>query len=917
MVTMRAFFALATLSLAALGCGSGATQFQFAFSEQRAQLGNGLRVVVLPDKNTELVEVDVRYNVGSSSDPEGKAGLAHLVEHLMFLQRPEGPGSPPLSRYINQVVTSFNAYTTWDSTHYMMQGRRENLDSMLQIEAMRLFYGCRTLPEAEFAREREVVRNEIRQRTGTPEGQIPQLLLSAVYPEKHAYSRMIGGNDEQLASITLQDACAFMATYYVPSNATLVVAGNVTRDDLIPMVTKWFGQLPARPARATARVTPLTLQRQRVEHTVDVERPWLYAVWALPPLNTREGELANFAVGLVGSWVARFAVDWPFAARVVATPDLGGQLAPVFMIGVELLDESRRDQALDFIMKAARRAHWGTDQDSFNEGHRARARARFVMGLEPLASRTNLLGDLAQFHKGIAWDASEQLWEQRFRTSDDLDGDELSSLLQHILDPDKAVIVDIKASEAGIRGDRRASGGLQSRSHDSDHEVMEIDPQEAHRALQVPRRTNLLGQATRFQLGNGMKVVLLSFSAMPVVSAILTFNAGAAQEPREQAGLAQLAANMIRSNSATLLFIDYGIAIGEQVDEDTTTFVARTISEPTYLESLIKGLERHVKAGQYPQENLEKWQERRKPFLESMRYQERTELQTQLYATIFGPEHPYTTQGPETLESLGKLNRDAVMGFKDKHYSARNATLVLAGQFDVAQAEKYIRDHFGDWGGGHADTPVPATQRTRTGPEFIGVIADAGPQMAVRIAYPAPGGYDDQRAARLVLERMLGERMSRIRQQLGSTYGVYARRRDQTGPTMYEIGGQVDAKRAGESLAVMRANINLLRQGYPGFDADFVRARRRVIETMLGRSTVSLNMAGRLTVIERHGLGVDYFDRLLEQVASVTPSQVKQLIAAELRPETEVVVCMADRATLEGAFRQAHLDNAKFVEPGK
>lgn len=904
---------VAAVSATALGCGSGATQFQFTFAEQRAELGNGLRLVVLPDKNTELVQVDVRYNVGSSSDPQNKAGLAHLVEHLMFLQRPDGPSSPSLMRFINRAVTSFNAYTNWDSTHYMMQGRKANLDSMLQIEAMRLFYGCKTISEAEFAREREVVRNEIRQRTGTPEGQIPQLLLSAVYPEKHAYSRMIGGNDEQLTNITLQDACAFMANYYVPGNATLIVAGNVTRDELVPMVTKWFGQLPAKPAKAAASVAPITLQRRRVEHTVDVERPWLYAAWALPPRNTKEGEMAGFAVGVMAGRVSQFTSSWSFATRV--TPGVfGGELAPVFVLGVELQDESRREQALDFMMKAARRAHWGADEGMFDEGDKARARADFVMRLESLGARTNLLGDLAQFQRKIAWDSNDQLWEQRFKASDDLDGGELARMLQRVLDPDKAVIVDIKASDKGLRGDRRASSSLQSQSHDSEREAMEVDPREAHRAMQIPRQTNQLGKATRFQLGNGMKVILLSFSAMPVVTAALTFDAGHAQEGRDQSGLAGVAADMLGSQSAALLFRDFGVRVRARVDEDATTFIAQTVSEPTYLESLIHGLERYIKTGQYSQESLERWQERRRPILSSQRYRERSEATKQVYAAIFGPEHPYATQGPETLESLGKLDRDAAMDFKNKHYSAKNATLVITGQFDVAGAEKHIRDHFGDWGGGHEDTSVPPTLRARTGPEFIGVVADEGPQMAIRIAYPAPSGWGDKRAARLVLEGMLRERMSRIRQQLGSTYGVFARRRDQTGPTMYEMGGQVDATRAGESLAVMRANINLLRQGYPGFDADFVRTRRKLIQTMLGRSTVSLNVAGRLTIIERHGLGVDYFDRLLEQVASVTPAQVKELIAAELRPETEVVVCMADRATLESAFRQAHLDNARLVE---
>jgi SOS response regulatory protein OraA/RecX len=108
----------------------------------------------MPDETTQLVEVDVRYDVGSREDPPGKAGLAHLVEHLMFQQKPDGPTSPPLMQAINDITTFFNAYTIWDTTHYMMSARAEQLDALLKIEAMRLYYGCQSITNEEFERER-------------------------------------------------------------------------------------------------------------------------------------------------------------------------------------------------------------------------------------------------------------------------------------------------------------------------------------------------------------------------------------------------------------------------------------------------------------------------------------------------------------------------------------------------------------------------------------------------------------------------------------------------------------------------------------------------------------------------------------------------------------------------------------------
>ena len=196
------------------GCSTNVPKIVFKHGEIRGRLQkNGLRFVVMPDHTTPLVEVDVRYEVGSREDPPGKAGLAHLVEHLMFQQRPGGPNSKSLTQLLEQVTLNMNAYTNWDTTHYMLNARAEVVDELIKVEAQRMFYRCETIPEDEFLREREVVRNEIRGGNRSPEDLIGQLTLSAIYPKEHAYARMIGGDDAQLTTITLRDACEFMEKY--------------------------------------------------------------------------------------------------------------------------------------------------------------------------------------------------------------------------------------------------------------------------------------------------------------------------------------------------------------------------------------------------------------------------------------------------------------------------------------------------------------------------------------------------------------------------------------------------------------------------------------------------------------------------------------------------------------------------------
>src|ERR1043165_73693 len=132
--------AMVAVAAALASCSPTPPKIVFKHGEIRGRLEkNGLRFVVMPDPSTPLAEVDVRYEVGSREDPPGKAGLAHLVEHLTFQQRPDGPDAKPLMHGLQQAALNMNAYTNWDSTHYMSNARAELLDALVKVEAMRMY----------------------------------------------------------------------------------------------------------------------------------------------------------------------------------------------------------------------------------------------------------------------------------------------------------------------------------------------------------------------------------------------------------------------------------------------------------------------------------------------------------------------------------------------------------------------------------------------------------------------------------------------------------------------------------------------------------------------------------------------------------------------------------------------------------
>jgi predicted Zn-dependent peptidase len=265
---------------------------------------------------------------------------------------------------------------------------------------------------------------------------------------------------------------------------------------------------------------------------------------------------------------------------------------------------------------------------------------------------------------------------------------------------------------------------------------------------------------------------------------------------------------------------------------------------------------------------------------------------------------------------------DALNAFRKAHYTADNATLVLVGKFDPKYVEKLVRDAFSDWPRGTPDKPVSPELYKRTGPTFVGVTqGKENQQVTITVAYPARAGVDGQEAARQVLANVLNQRAEDMRFKLGSTYGLYFRRTPHIGPTGYilrggaVVGGTVDAERGGETLKALRASLDSLRKGDDDFDEQFARARRQILHQLLGESTVTGELADRLSFIAEFGLDPNYYNTLLQQVAAASPAQIKALLKSEIDPNNEVVVVLGDKAHVDKTFADAGITDVKIVEP--
>lgn len=265
-------------------------------------LANGLRVIASPDHGTPTVAVNLWYDVGSRDEQPGRTGFAHLFEHLMF----QGSTHVPTGQHIGLLQAagaSVNATTWFDRTNYFETLPTGGLDLALWLEADRLGGLLDTMTQESLDNQREVVKEEKRQRyDNVPYGDVMERLIRLTFPEQHPYGHTTIGSMDDLNAATLEDVQQFFRTHYLPSNAVLSIVGDVEPERAFERAETYFGALHGghKPTKAVPEPLPPLTGTERAETTADVPAAAVYLTWRLPARGSREFDAVDLAFSILG-----------------------------------------------------------------------------------------------------------------------------------------------------------------------------------------------------------------------------------------------------------------------------------------------------------------------------------------------------------------------------------------------------------------------------------------------------------------------------------------------------------------------------------------------------------------------------------------------------------------------------------------
>jgi len=248
---------------------------------EKYKLPNGLEVILHEDHSTPIVAVDTWYHVGSGDEELGRTGFAQLFEHIMFMGSQHVPVGA-FDQLLESAGANNNGSTTEDRTNYYETLPSNALALALWLDSDRMGFLLPTMDLAKVNLQRDVVKNERRQRVdNVPYGRADEVILAALYPKSHPYSWPVIGSMADLSAASLNDVQNFFKTYYTPNNATLTIAGDFDPPVAKKLVAQYFGAIPRGPeVKRRATVPTVLIPRDTFLVLEDkVQLPRLFYTW--------------------------------------------------------------------------------------------------------------------------------------------------------------------------------------------------------------------------------------------------------------------------------------------------------------------------------------------------------------------------------------------------------------------------------------------------------------------------------------------------------------------------------------------------------------------------------------------------------------------------------------------------------------
>jgi zinc protease len=883
-------------------------------------LANGLRVYAVRDAGSSNVSVQVWYNVGSRDDPRGRSGFAHLFEHMMF-KASRNLVPEQFDRLTEDVGGFNNASTNDDYTNYYEVVPANHLERLLWAEAERM--GSLVVQQDYFASERDVVKEEYRSRVlAAPYGRMFYLYFPQISYDVLPYGRPGIGSIEDLDAATIEDVRAFHATYYRPDNAVLVVAGNFEPAQLDRWIDHYFGPI-ARPAGAIPRVTAVEPVRTQARHYTVYEAntplPAVLLSYPAPPAGSDDAAVMEVLDGILSTGESSRLHDALVYRDQVATQASSyvdakqgrGNLAVYAILATGHTPEQG---------EAGLRREVARLRDSL-VGAAELQEAKNELLTNELAERETAEGQASAIAEAVVLRGDPEAANRRLARIAAVTPQDIQRVARFWLRDERSAALRYlpEESRGAAHGDRIATAqSVAAAPLTPPAEIPIIEPAPAAERVAPPAPGPELVPAVPApaiqHLANGLTLIVVPRHEMPLVSAILVAPGGSAEDPAGRAGRASLTASVMtegtRTRSAEQLHAAaeaLGASLSGSANWDGAQLglTVRTADAGAAV-ALIADVARNATL---PAAELER---QRAIAADAVRVALRDPgdvANLTASRALFG-DAPYGHPAGGTEASLAAITRADIQAAYRATWRPGNASLILSGDVDPAEARRIAELYFGGWRAGAA----PARQVPASGPaprsEVIVVDMPGAGQAAVAVARGGIARRDPRFYPAIVANAVLGGGYSarlnqeiRIRRGLsyGSSSSLDSRR--EAGPFIASTQTRNDA--AAQVLGLILAEMRRL--GAEPVPATELAARRASLTGDFGRNVETTSgLAQFVASYVQRGIDPAELRRYQPSVLAVTPAQAQAAAADLLAPDGTTIVIVGEASQFLPALRREH-----------
>ncbi len=911
-----------------------ATQIDIPYSKH--VLDNGLTVIIHEDHKAPIVAVSVWYGVGSKHEPEGKTGYAHLFEHIMFNGSQNAPQD--YFAYLDKLgATDYNGTTSYDRTNYFQNVPSSALESALFLESDRMGNLLSAVTQEKLDNQIGVVQNEKRQGENQPYGLVNDAELAALFPQGHPYHHTTIGSMEDLSAASLADMHAWFQNHYGPNNAVLVLAGDVTAEQALPLARKWFGRFAAGPAvpKLNPPVPILPARKQLVMYDAVPTARLIYD-WAAPGMGHAD-ELplsvgAHVLGGLASSRLDNILVrDEQLAVRVSAGL-VTYQHASIFSVEVDVKPgadisqvQKRLDEIIaDFIANEP-------NQDELNRVASSNA-AGTISGFEAvggfggkavtLAEGELYHGNPAAFKKeltGLAKvkpaqiQAALQTWLSNpvleVRVLPGKRGQEA----QGDAPPADAQANISAVSPAKLVGDIAARN--RPKTYLADAATAPVAAGKAEDLSIMPSAGEPepldLPHVEEAVLSNGVKVYFARRDAVPIVRVVASFGGGFASDPADKPGLAAFATRVMQEGTVSRSSVQIaeeserlGASVFGDSEMENVMFGVSTV-RPN-LDGSLALLADIIRNPAFAANEIERVRGQQLSDIEAEMASPASLAMRIMPGLLYGGLHPYGAgfTGTGSAQTVAALGRDDFVAYHASSITPANMTIYVVGDSSLTELLPRLEKNFGDWqtsGAALARTAMP--EPASSDPRIIVLNRPDSPQSLIMAGQILPyNGYDELTAVSVANKILGGGFLSRLnmdlRENKGWAYGVRSTVTRMSGPLPFIAYAPVQADKTGASIQAMIANF----EAFLGSNGPNEDERKRVVNAVIlempGKFETAGSVLGQMMADAQYNRPFDYAESTAARHQALTVADIQQALGGKLDPKKLVWIIIGDAAVI-------------------